>query len=113
MLSCQRDPETTQPTPVIRLQNVDTCDRGTSGPAVSIKLSVYYASANSSITLHSNGNQEINGNIDISVQPLPCSDSHTQEYKMSVNFTEDFALTGEILFALLPESCILVTKSCK
>ena len=88
-------------TPFVQLLNVDSCNR--SGPAVPIRLST---STNSFITLHPNGSSKSDG--DISVWPLPCNDSHTQEYRVSVISTENYTLYGEILNALLPTSCIFV-----
>ena len=88
-------------TPFVRLVNVDSCNR--SGPAVPIRLST---STNSFITLHPNGSSESDG--DISVQSLPCNDSHTQVYRVSVISTENYTLYGEIPNALLLTSCIFV-----
>ena len=104
LISCQMDPETGQVSPFVQLTNVDTCDR--SGPEVPIKLTT---SANTSITFHPDGYMSVDG--DISVQSLPCSDNHTQEYKVTVNSTENYNFTGEIISALLPKCCVLVTNS--
>ena len=93
-------------TPFVRLVNVDSCTR--SGPAVPIRLST---STNSSITLHPDGSSESDGGI--SVWPLPCNDSHTQVYRVSVISTENYTLYGEIPNALLPTSCIFVTVPSK
>ena len=88
------------------MQNIDKCDR--SGPDVPILLR---ASTDASIALHPDGSNETVG--DISVQPLPCSDNHTQVYRVSIPSTEDYILCGEILFALLPKRCIAVNASSK
>ena len=88
-------------TPFVWLVNVDSCNRN--GPAVPIRLST---STNSFITLHPDGTIESDG--DISMWPLPCNDSHTQVYRVSVISTENYTLYGEILNALLPTSCIFV-----
>ena len=50
---------------------------------------------------------------DISVKSLPCSESHTQEYKVSVPFTGNYTVTAHIPDTLLPKSCILVLESSK
>lgn len=94
-----------QHTPFLRLLNVDAC-RSDTGPAVPIRLST---SANASITLHSDGNSEMVG--DISVWPLPCADSHTQVYGVSVTSADDYTLCGEIINSLLPIACVLVPAS--
>ena len=105
-VSCQVDPTTGQLTSSVQLLNVDTCSRV--GPAVPIRLST---SLNSSITLYPDGRNETVG--DISVHSLPCRDNHTQVYSLSVPFPRDYTVTADILLALLPKSCILVTKSSK
>ena len=61
--------------------------------------------------MHPDGNNEARG--DISVQPLPCDDNHTQEYKVSVSSTEDYTLSAKILHATLPKECIVVRVSSK
>ena len=105
-LSCQVDPKTGQLKPFVQLLNIDTCSRV--GPAVSINIST---SMNSFITLYTNGSNKTMG--DISLQPLPCSDSHTQVWGVSVPFTANYTVTADITLALLPKSCILVSESSK
>ena len=78
------------------------------GPAVPVKLTT---PTNSSIVLHPEGSNETMGHI--AVQHLPCNDNHTQEYEVSVSSTEDFTLSAEIVFALLPKTCIVVRASSK
>lgn len=105
-ISCQLDPTTKQFTSSVQLCNVDTCSRV--GPAIPIRLST---SLNSSITLFSDGSNETVGSI--SVQPLPCSDNHTQEYILSVPFSGIYTITADIPHALLPKTCILVDECSK
>ena len=105
-LSLVKDSQSGQEISVLRLLNVDRCNRN--GPAVPIKLST---STNASITMHPDGHNVTVG--DISVQPLPCNDSHTQEYEVTVPSTEDYTVSAEILFALLPKKCIVVHVSSK
>lgn len=86
--------------------HVDRCTRV--GPAVPIKLTT---STDATATLNPGGRNDISG--DISVRPLDCKDSRTQEYEVFVNSTEDYTLTAEIGLALLRKSCILVTGASK
>lgn len=93
-----------QHAPFVRLLNVDSCTRVR--PAVPITLTT---STNASITLHPDGGSETVG--DISVLPLPCNDSHTQVYRVTVSASENDTLYGEIVDALLPTGCILIPVS--
>ena len=90
--------------PFVRLLNVDTCNR--IGPAVPIRLST---SAKSSIVLFPDGRNETVG--DISVQPLSCSDNHTQVYRVFVPSPEEYTLYGKLVNTLLPINCIVVPVS--
>ena len=105
-VSCQVDPSTKQLTSFVQLRNVDTCSRV--GPAIPIRLST---SLNSSIVLLPDGSNETVGSI--SVQPLPCSGNHTQEYILSVPFSGIYTVTADIPHALLPKSCLLVNECSK
>ena len=106
--SCQVDPTTEQSSLSVQLLNIDKCS-GRDGPAVPIMMST---SINSSVTLFSDGRNKTVG--DISVQSLPCSDNHSQMYSVSMPFPHTaYTITAEILHALLPKSCILVTNSSK
>ena len=102
-VSCQIDPTTKQLTTFVQLLNVDTCSRV--GPVIPIRLST---SLNSSITLFSDGTSETVGSI--SVEPLPCSDNHTQAYILSVPFSGIYTITADIPHGLLPKTCILVNN---
>ena len=106
-LFVQVDAETGQHTPFVQLLHVDTCSR--IGPAIPIRLST---SMNSSIILHPDGSNETVG--DISVQPLPCNDNHTQVYRVSVSSAGNYSLYGQMMInSLLPVSCIFVPVSGK
>lgn len=104
-LFAQVDAETGQLIPFVQLLHVDTCSR--IGPAIPIRLST---SMNSSIILYPDGSNETVG--DISVQPMPCNDSHTQVYRVSVSSAENYNLYGKMMInSLLPISCIFVPVS--
>ena len=87
---------------------MDICNR--SGPEVPIRITT---STNTSVTLHPSDNNKTKG--DIAVWQLQCSHNRTSEqvYKVVVESTENYTVSAEILFSLLPQQCIVVYVSSK